>query len=508
MPRLLISRALDGVLDLKPYCYGFWGVVPRLAPVGAVSCAAMLVGCQSYTRQPLDLAGYRAAFEARSVNSEAVAGFAARLAEAGQEVPTRFDVSDGISSAEAEVIALFYNAELRMARLDAAGALASLNSSGLWEDPVFGFNGAEILSPEGPFEFGFMLEWTIPLSGRLGVERDRASAQYEAELRRVVEAEWGVRMRVREAWARWSEALLREELLREFVSDAERVVELTDRLEEAGELTRVEARLIRGELASARLELVGAGLIVEDAASNLFELMGLWPSEEIRLLPSLPETGALGFDHPVERLIVSNPTLAVRRAEYQIAEESLRLEIRKQYPDLTIGAGYGNEDDDRLLLGLSIPIPALNGNRGGIAEARAARDRSRVEAETTFERLARRLDLAVEKQRLIRSQREAFENELVPLLDEQLGEVERLMDLGQVDVLLLLESFARRFEAKSKLLELRLDEVRAGIEVDSLFGPEAPRDPAPVQSTTPEHQTMEAQSGSGVNPAGQEGNRQ
>lgn len=493
---------------MRPQRYGPRYRVPRFAPVGTVACTALLVGCQSYSPQPLELNDFRAEVESRSVTSEAVAGFAARLAESELGVPTRFDASDGISSAEAEVLALFYNAELRLARLDAASALSSLEYSGLWEDPVFGFDGAEILSPEGPFEFGLILEWTIPLSGRLGVEKDRASARYETELKRVIEAEWSVRMRVRAAWAQWSDALLRAELLREFVSDSERVVDLTDRLEEAGELTRVEARLIRGQLASARLELAGAGLAVEEASSRLFELMGLWPNEQVSLIPSLSPAGMSEENDPIQRVITSNPTLAVRRAEYQIAEESLRLEIRKQYPDLTIGAGYGNEDDDRLLLGLSLPIPMLNGNRGGIAEARALRDRSRAEAETTFDKLARRLDLALEKQRLMRRQREAFESELVPLLDEQLEEVERLMDLGQVDSLLLLESLTRRFEAKSKLLELRLDEVRASIEVEALLGPQEPNEPTPVADTSPDNQSIDSQPESGVHPAGQEARNQ
>ena len=369
--------------------------------------------------------------------------------------------------------------------------MASLETSGLWEDPVFGFDGAEILSPEGPFEFGLMLEWTIPISGRLGVERDLASAAYEAELRRVVEAEWAIRMQVREAWAHWSEALLRQELLGNFVTDTQRVVELTDRLEEAGEFTRVEARLIRGQLASARLEAAGAALAVQAASSELYELIGLWPGGSLELLPELSSPAGSEQEVDIDRLITSNLSLAVSRAEYQAAEEALRLEIRKQYPDLTIGAGYGNEDDDRLLLGLSIPIPALNGNRAGIAAAEAKRDQARLRAESQFEELSRRFLLARNKLSITSAQRESFETVLVPLLDQQLGEIERLMDLGQVDALLLLESLTGRLDAKSKLLDLRLSEVRASIEVESLLGPTIPGEPAPVDEPSTESLSVE-----------------
>src|SRR5690606_721768 len=156
------------------------------------------------------------------------------------------------------------------------------------------------------------------------------------------------------------------------------------------------------------------------------------------------------------------------RAEYRLAEETLRVEIRKQYPDLTIGAGYGNEDDDRLLLGFALPIPVLNANQSGVASARAARDMARARAETEFERLARELALEIEKQRIVRAQREAFEKNLIPLLDEQVKEIETLMDLGEVDTLMLLDSLSRRYEAKSRLLDLHMEQSLAAIEVHRL----------------------------------------
>ena len=78
-----------------------------------------------------------------------------RLRDLGAEAPATFSFGDGLTPAEGEVLALFYNAELRQARLEAGVALANFENAGLWDDPEFGFDGAEILSPSGsPFEFG------------------------------------------------------------------------------------------------------------------------------------------------------------------------------------------------------------------------------------------------------------------------------------------------------------------------------------------------------------------
>ncbi len=465
--------------------------------VAAAVAGGLLGGCQNYERAPLDLNSHRSTIETRLHAAEPIGAFLDRLAESGSETPQHFDPSDGLSVAEGEVFALFYNADLRIARLGANIALADYETAGLWEDPQFGFDGAEILSPSGPFESGFTLNLTIPVSGRLAVAKDRAGAAYEAELRRIVDAEWTIRARVRSAWAAWTVAESRVWLLGEVVGQVERIGSITDRLEASGELTRIEARLLRAELVQTRGRRDQAEFAATQARVNLLGLIGLPPTTDIDLIPSLATNEMVSFTDELQRLIEANTLLAVRRAEYQTAEETLRLEIRKQYPDISIGGGYGSEDnDDRLLLGLSIPIPILNANRAGIAEARARRDVARSVAETVYEQLARELTTTNAAILASQSQLLAFETQLVPMLDEQFREVEQLIDLGEVDTLILLETVSRRYEAKSQLLNLRLASLNATIERARLLGPDQPGLPAPVEEIT--HKTSQT---AGTNPS-------
>ncbi len=446
---------------------------------GLVGMACLLAGCQSYQAAPLDLDRHRAVVQTRLADTESLKAFVDRLASGGWTVPARFTLDDGLNAAEGEILALFYNPDLRLARMEAGIALATRETAGLWEDPEFGFDGAELLSPSGPFEYGLTLSLTIPISGRLGVEKARANAAYEVELRRIVDAEWGVRARVRTAWGAWSAASERVGLLREVVGRVERIATVIDRLESKGELTRVEARLVRAELVTSRGQLLAAERDATQARLKLLGLMGLLPDATILLHPELAREETHADAEDTEAIIRRNTELAVRRAEYQVAEESLRLEIRKQYPDITIGAGYGDEEGDRLLLGVSMPIPILNANRAGIAEARARREVSRVAAETSFERLLHRLASARADLSAAEAQRAAFESELVPMLDQQISEIERLAGLGQVDTLLLLETVTRRYEAKSTLLDLRQRELQAAIEIRRLLGPREDALPTP-----------------------------
>jgi len=451
-----------------------------LAALGWATLAS-LAGCQSYRRSPLDLDEHREAFEARVSDTESIAAFHDRLIRHGAEVPARLDLADGLTFSEAEVVALFWSPSLRLARLRAGVALATAENAGLWADPRFGFTGAELLSPTGPFEYGATLNLTLPVSGRLAVETDRADAAHEAELRRVIDAEWNTRARLRSAWAAWTAAEERDRLLADVAAQIDRIRAITDRLEEIGELTRVEARLIRSERIEVEAARTEARLSAVRARVEVLGLLGLPPDAKVELVPALGPADVPDASDPVARLVAANTALAVRRAEYRTAEESLRLEIREQYPDVTLGGGFGSEmGDDRLLLGLSVPIPIWNANRASIAEARARRETARGEAETTFERLLRELATARAALEAARAQRRAFEEELVPMLDDQAKEIERLADLGEVDTLLLLETVTRGYEAKSRLLDVRVAEVRASVELERLLGPEGIPSPAPV----------------------------
>lgn len=458
---------------------------------------AAVGGCQVYEPAPLDLHTYWNDVEGRALHIEPIEAFVSRLATSGHDAPGSFSLADGLDPAEGEVLALFCNAELRLARAEAGVALATLETAGLWEDPVFGFDGAEIISPSSPFEYGLFLELTIPVSGRLEVEKERAGAAYEAALRNVVNAEWMMRARVRRAWAAWVSAREQVHLVDEILAQIERIRNLTDRLEAAGELTRPEARLFRVELADRLAQREEAELVEEQRRIALMHLLGLSPGAPIELVPEmpaapLPERTPSGSAGDLEQLLESNTELAVRRAEYIVAEETLRLEIREQFPDITIGSGYGSEDDHRVLVGVSIPVPILNANRAAIADALARRDVARLAAEVTLERLASELASAWATIDVIRARRDRYRREIVPMLAEQSKEVEAIARLGEVDALLLLETVTRQLDAKTRLLDLHLAEIDAAISIAALIGPPVTRSPAPVRpaaDTTPADNT-------------------
>jgi outer membrane protein TolC len=460
---------------------------------GLAALLCIFTGCQSYQREPLDIVAHRAVLAERLTDSEPIRAFAERLRSAGAEAPERFDPADGLSLSEGEVVALLFNPELRLERLRSGITLATYENAGRWDDPILGFDAADIISSAAPLNHGTTLGFTIPISGRLAVERARAGAEHAAGLHRLIDAEWSTRADVRRAWVAWSLADARHGALANTIEQIERIKAITDALEDAGELSRVEARLFRVELAERRAALAATGVGMREARLRLLHVLGLPPNTDVELIPCSAVSEAPDPPDATLRLIESNTMLATRRAEYRVAEEALRLEIRKQYPDLTIGGGYGSEEgDDRLLLGLSVPIPSLNANRQAIAEARAQRALARAEAETTFERLQSELAAARARLDAVQAQQASLESEIVPMLTDQSSEVERIAELGEVDALLLLDTVTRQFDAKNRLLDLTRSEAEARITIAELLGPDDELRPAPVN---PDQTTADATAG-------------
>lgn len=462
-----------------------------------ISLAALVAltggGCQSYEQRPLDMTGHQAAFLARTPESPEVRTFAESLA-ARSSAPAGgmvvFDPGDGITCEEAEVIALVFNTDLRVARLRAGVTQATAENAGLWQDPTVGVDLNRIIqsTPE-PWKVFTSVGLTIPISGRLEIEKQRAGVEHAAELARVAQREWMVRTSVRRAWSEWSALNAQLAVTRDFLSQVDQILSVVDKMEQAGEMARTEARLFRIEKATKAADLAVLESRVREADLRLRQLMGMSPDAPLRLHADGvgPTRSRVHSGMDTAELERRNPAMLVAAAEYEAAEKTLELEVRKQYPDLLIGPGYGNEDgQDQVRLGLSLAVPILNANRRGIAEARAQREVTRAAAEATLEQTITAVRAAEVRLMAATQRRSTLESEIVPLVDAQYADARQVARLGEVNTLVLLESLTRQQEAKVGLVEAVRDEALAGVDLDELLGPEAltsPSGPAAIPDT-------------------------
>lgn len=478
---------------------------------------AVLMGCTTYERRPLALDEYARDWPLSDPDVDSVRAYAESLAGGEEAVP--YDPSDGLSLAEAEAVALVFNPQLRLARAQAEVPLAIAREAGWWPDPQFeaevlrfadrgsrtrfrfdgpsfdgvnpgiiGANGPSAggleATPPGyrrvagdliddPWIVGASLTITIPISGRLAVEQDWAWAEYRASWRRILISEWELLTHLRSTWLAWSTTRERMKVLGEFLEQLGAVATIAERLSTAGELKPTDARLLMIEMRRQRAALQELEAEAEQQRMELHALLGLAPEAPAALVPAvfLPEIEA-----PPEvrraRLLERDPRMLAVRAEYEAAEQRFRLEVRKQYPDLTVGPSYSLEEGiSRLGFGFGFPIPLWNRNRQAIAEAvaerNAARTRAEAQVELVYSELARaeaRLHFATERRRMLLS-------EVAPLVDRQVAETRTLLDLGEVDVLVLREALASAAETRLEILTATLAEGQAADALQQMLAP-------------------------------------
>jgi outer membrane protein TolC len=464
------------------------------AAVAAATAATMLLGaCRSYQSKPIAVDAARRDFLARTVDGPALAEFNAALS-AHEPAAGAFDPADGISLAEAAAIALVFNGELRAARLEAGVTRATADNAGLWSDPTLGVDLSRIVNgATDDIEALASLAFTLPLSGRLELEKAEAGAEHHAELTRVARDEWAVIAELRRAWTRHAALAAEAAATREFLERVAQVMAVVERMESAGEIARIEARLIRIEDAKLRVALHALDAELVRATHAIESIVGLPPRSDRRFatdfsaLSAAGRPASQGHDALVVRALAGSPALAVARAEHEVAERRLAREIRAQWPDVQLAPGFGEQDGDtQAVLGIGVTLPVLNGNRRGIAEADAARDATRGRAEGEIARILGDLLAAEERLAAALAQRELLETTLVPLVDTQYAEAREVARLGEVNTIILLESLKQQLEAKRQLIAARSDEAHALVDIEHIVGPaRGPANAAAPTTATP-----------------------
>lgn len=442
---------------------------PYLQIIVSTLGLAALVGCQTFQADPLNASAHASGWRARTPGDESVRAFARRLGGEGRK-SGGFNAADGITLPEAEVVALVYNPDLRLARLKANVARATADHAGRWDDPQLGIDVLNVTeSVPNPWLLGGSLSLTLPVSGRLQAEKSRADAAHHAALAEVVETEWQTLRDLRAAWITWSANHLRLEETERMVAALDGISDTTGRLAESGELPRTEAALFTVEHETRKAGIVRLRAKVAEGEQEIRALLGLAPKAPARLRPKMIP----GFKtRTSSNLADTSPTLVRLQSEYAVAELTLLREIRKQYPDIELGPQFGREDgQSRIGIIGAIPIPILNSNKGGIAAARAERELARAAFETGIERAEGRLATLRARLAGARASRAAIESNVVPLVDRQLADARRLVELGEGGSLVLLESITRANQAKLDLIEARHDERATENDIRHLLGP-------------------------------------
>lgn len=160
--------------------------------------------------------------------------------------------------------------------------------------------------------------------------------------------------------------------------------------------TERQARDARGHIASA----IGVPIRALDDKELLFSLEDMGG-----------DLSEISADEARNRALLVRSDVLAALARFDASEAALRLELAKQYPDVHLGNGFQFDQGQRKwILGLSLELPILNRNQGGIAQA----DASRREAAAAF--FALQAQILGDLERTL-SIREAARNQVIRMAD-------------------------------------------------------------------------------------------
>lgn len=282
----------------------------------------------------------------------------------------------------------------------------------------------------------------------------------------------------------FAEAVRARELLRIEEADvglARELLQFEERRLEAGASTQIDLNLARAAAARSirRLELARGAYL--QARSALAQVAGLDPAAPPEpsggLETSAPDSLVLG--DLVRSAVESREDLAAFRREEEAARAQVRLEQALARPNLIARAFQEREEgtDDITGASLSVGIPLFNRNRGGIAEARAAADRT--VAETAVARLAieREVASAFAAYQAASAAAEALRGQVIGTLEENFRLLQRSFEEGKIGRTELF-LFRREFvESQREYLDAVAEAWQARVRLDLAAG----RLPIPIQ---------------------------
>jgi len=405
----------------------------------ALACC-LATGCARYHARPISPSGTLEDFQARRLDAPALDTFLVSRGEVSEWPPHAWDLHD------LTLAAFYYSPALDVARAQWAVARGGVITAGGRPNPsVSGGTGYNATTPRGevtPWIPEASLDLPIEVAGKRGIRVAAARQRSDAARLNLVSAAWDVRSRVRQAFialyvARQTDSLLA--LQRQVRTESLAILESR---RAAGEASPTEVTRGRVALAESQVAALDAAQAAVKARTELADALGVPPAA----LDSLPldfrelarvQIGVPDREARLQALLHRSDVLA-SLSDYEASQRDLQLEVRKQYPDISLGPGYQlDQTDIKWTLLVSFTLPLLNRNQGPIAEAAARREEAGARFLALQSKVLAEVEGAVASARAAVSQVQAADT-LLDALGRQESTARAAFDVGEISRLDLL----------------------------------------------------------------------
>ena len=350
-----------------------------LSIVAITLLAGVGMGCVRYHAEPLDAAKTAAQLESRRLDDAGLKKFMEQNAghQLAEWPKAEWDL------ANLTLAAFYYHPDLAVARAQWLASEAGVKTAGARPNPTISFDPSydtQIPGNYSPWLLPVTLDIPIETAGKRGKRIAEAEKAAESARFSFISAAWQIRSGVRSSLQDYRVAGRRAQLLQHTLATQKKIVDLMQQRFEAGQIARPDLTVAQIALGHTQMDLSDAVSAEAEARSHLAQALGLSEAalEGVRFkrTSELPEKD-LTTQEARDIALKSRADILGALADYAAAEDDLKLQIAKQYPDLHLGPGYawnnGNAGDNEWVLGATLEIPILDQNAGPIAEAQANR---------------------------------------------------------------------------------------------------------------------------------------
>ena len=325
------------------------------AGLGAAILALGLAGCVGYAPAPPHPEQFPAALDARRLDAKPASG-----AWSGSDL-LAVAIAQNPQIAEARAKYATALAAVKAARAPPGPSL-TLTAEYANEAPHWGYSGASDI----PLDYGARRSTRITTA-----ELQALQAFYD-----LGEAIWSVRTDLERARADRIAATQESMLADQAVGLRRQRADRLERRVNAGQDARSVAIAAQGDLVAAEHRRAGALSRLSAADAALAKALGVSRPTVRYLILTPPVQAASLTDLPAWRRDAALSRRDVLRAvaDYDIAENALKLQVAQQYPAVSLGPAYNYDHGVyKFPFILSLALPPWDLNRAPIAQAEAAR---------------------------------------------------------------------------------------------------------------------------------------
>jgi cobalt-zinc-cadmium efflux system outer membrane protein len=366
--------------------------------------------------------------------------------------------------------------EIRAAQARAQAARGQLIQAGLYPNPILTWIGAQMLDKHNAAgEEGPLYLQEIVTARKLQLAERAAAHGVAAADWRAMTKWFDVMTRVRQAY--YDVLTTQEEVnvSEELVDLAEKGYKAAQKMEKANALAAPDVLQARVELNQSKMRLAVSKERADAAWQLLTIAVGLPGMSAGPLVGNLKEP-APDYDwHPVaETVLTRSSEVQEALANVRQAEALLRRAQAERIPNVKLGVRpfYSfPEQDKRMDVEISMPLPCFNRNQGNIYSAEADVIRTRQGVQEVELKLQERLTSAFQRYRTARQQVELYRKEILRDADDSMRLVQQGYEKGDARYGYFALLQAQRTEAQVRLAYVQaLSELwRSTAEISGLL---------------------------------------